>query len=196
MANWCTTELYLSGKKANAEKLQNDLERVFAIDRSGENPQTFESDSYWLAYIIENLLEGKTREDYECRGNVTMIGDTLTELDDDHAAVHLMTETAWVPMTDLFRDLAEKYDLAMFYCAEELGCEILETNDEEGVFFSDRYRVEDDESTEFYETFDEVADHVQAVTGKRPNELLDLEGILEDYNDEERTLIVQVFDIV
>lgn len=196
MANWCTTELYLSGKLEDAEKLQIDLKRIFAIDRSSENPLTFESDPRWLAYIVENLIVDKTREDYECRGNVTMIDEEITRLYPDYAAVHLVTETAWIPMTDLFRELAAEYNLVMFFSAEELGCGILETNDEEGVFFSDRYRVEDEECTEYYSTFDEVAEHIQRITGKRPKELIDLQGILEDYNDEEHSLIVQEIEIV
>ena len=196
MANWCTTVFYLSGERKNAEKLQADLQRVLSIDRGEGSPLSFVPDSGWLVYVIEELLEGKTRNDYECRGNIVELDEHLTELDTDHAAVRLVTQTAWIPMTEIFKDLAMGYGLKMYYCAEELGCEILETNDEEGVFFTDRFRVDDGVDSEYYESFDKVSDVVHEITGKKPENLQELQDILEDYNDEEHTLIVQKFDIV
>ena len=172
MPNWNTTDYTLYGNKDNIKRLYTDLKNTVDIDRTKESkPFTFLGNSYWLGYIKKSLLP-EVEEELPARGEISYIEEEIEDHDNDMASLKLTTETAWVACSELMDKIAEKYDLQLFYYSEEPGCEIFETNDLEGQFYSFRYMVDSEkEGIEYYDTFEQVAEAIAKMTGIRLNNI-------------------------
>lgn len=103
----------------------------------------------------------EVEEELPVRGEISYIEEDIEDHDNDMASLKLTTETAWVACSELMDKIAGKYDLQLFYYSEEPGCEIFETNDLEGQFYSFRYMVDSEkEGIEYYDTFEQVAEAI------------------------------------
>lgn len=153
MPNWNTTDYTLYGNKDNIKRLYTDLKNTVDIDRTKESkPFTFLGNSYWLGYIKKSLLP-EVEEELPVRGEISYIEEDIEDHDNGMASLKLTTETAWVACSELMDKIAGKYDLQLFYYSEEPGCEIFETNDLEGQFYSFRYMVDSEkEGIEYYDS--------------------------------------------
>ncbi len=197
MPNWCTTDYTLIGEKESVIKLFNDLKQVVDVDRTKESkPFTFLGNSYWLGYIQKSLLPD-VKEELPARGELSYIDEDIHYYDSDMAAIKLSTETAWCACSELMDKIAEKYDLQLFYYSEESGCGIFETNDVEGHFFPSRFMVDSEqEGIEYYETFDQVADAIEKLTGIRLNDISEAEEKLDSFNTDNTYLIINEITVV
>ncbi|MGI6545477.1 MAG: hypothetical protein ACOX2M_03430 [Fastidiosipilaceae bacterium] len=133
MPNWCSTVYVITGEKNELE----DFHRV--LNELQGNPSRLENDfgSLWLGNLLDYY--GFDWEQIECRGS---IDEFSLETQDEH--LRLYTETAWSAKHKVFEMIFDKYypSLRFYYSDEELGSEIYETNDVEGVYFPDRYIVD------------------------------------------------------
>lgn len=197
MPNWCTTDYALVGKKESVLKLFNDLKQVVEVVRTKESkPFTFLGNSYWLGYIQENLLP-EVKEKLPARGELSFIDEDIHSYDSDMASIKLTTETAWSACSELMDKIAEKYDLQLFYYSEESGCGIFETNDAEGQFFPSRFMVDSgQEGIEYYETFEQVADAIEKLTGIRLTDISEAEEMLDSFNTDNTYLIINEITVV
>ena len=112
MANICTTNYVIEGKKEELDALYQKMKEL-----KGQN----------LGQLVKAL--DKKPEEVECRGECTELvreGDTL-----------LMTfETAWTPCYEVTNLLKAVYpSLRIFYKSEEPGNEVYLKNDAEGKYF-------------------------------------------------------------
>lgn len=77
--------------------------------------------------------------------------------------------------------MAEKYDLKLYWIAEELGCELFQSNDSSERYFHDTYIVDiDDYGTEYFESEEDAVKYVVDKTGNPDitwSELEDIDGI-------------------
>lgn len=194
MPNWCSTDYQIEGKEENVNKLFNDMKRVLSIDRKSENDgQSFTVNANWLGYIVEELLH-KSYEDIPCRGVITDIAEATFPMDNNKTAFSLATETAWCDCRELFNQIATTYKVQIFFYTEECGCQIFETNDKEGHIFPMRYYMDTEKNgIEYYENFDDLADTIKEITGKRPNSLEELEDLKED---EENYITINEIDVI
>ena len=197
MPNWNTTDYTLYGNKENIKRLYTDLKKTVDIDRTKESkPFTFLGNSYWLGYIKKSLLPD-VEEELPARGEISYIEEDIEDHDNDMASLKLTTETAWVACSELMDKIAEKYDLQLFYYSEESGCGIFETNDVEGHFFPSRFMVDSEqEGIEYYETFDQVADAIEKLTGIRLNDISEAEEKLDSFNTDNTYLIINEITVV
>lgn len=128
MANDCFTMYRLYGDK----KLAQDIKRVQARHKD-EYPN-------WCKWLATDLL-GYSEEDIKqdkiyVRGQIIDIYDDIT--DDE---IMIDTDTAWHPCTQLFDKLAHKYDLDIYWMADERGCVGIWSNDVEHVVWDWEYNV-------------------------------------------------------
>ena len=191
MPNWNTTDYTLYGNKDNIKRLYTDLKNTVDIDRTKESkPFTFLGNSYWLGYIKKSLLP-EVEEELPARGEISYIEEEIEDHDNDMASLKLTTETAWVACSELMDKIAEKYDLQLFYYSEEPGCEIFETNDLEGQFYSFRYMVDSEkEGIEYYDTFEQVAEAIAKMTGIRLNNISEADDKLSAFNNNDDTFLI------
>ena len=114
MANICTTNYVIEGKKEELDALYQKMEEL-----QGQN----------LGQLVKAL--GNNPEEMECRGECTEIireGDTL----------RMIFETAWTPCYEVTQLMKAVYpSLQFFYKAEEPDCEVYLKNDAEGKYFSE-----------------------------------------------------------
>ena len=197
MPNWNTTDYTLYGNKDNIKRLYTDLKNTVDIDRTKESkPFTFLGNSYWLGYIKKSLLP-EVEEELPARGEISYIEEEIEDHDNDMASLKLTTETAWVACSELMDKIAEKYDLQLFYYSEEPGCEIFETNDLEGQFYSFRYMVDSEkEGIEYYDTFEQVAEAIADMTGIRLNNISEADDKLSAFNNDDTFLIINEISVV
>ena len=197
MPNWNTTDYTLYGNKENIKRLYTDLKKTVDIDRTKESkPFTFLGNSYWLGYIKKSLLP-EVEEELPVRGEISYIEEDIEDHDNDRASLKLTTETAWVACSELMDKIAGKYDLQLFYYSEEPGCEIFETNDLEGQFYSFRYMVDSEkEGIEYYDTFEQVAEAIAKMTGIRLNNISEADDKLSAFNNDDTFLIINEISVV
>ena len=124
MPNWCTTDIV--GTNSDPELirgLKSEFDNAFhwAEIENGFGEMWLGNILGYLGYTEKEIVYG----DMKCRGEVTDI-----ELRND-TVLYIGTFTAWVPMFTPFVKMIEKYapGSEITYYAEELGCEILCTND-------------------------------------------------------------------
>ena len=112
MANICTTNYVIEGKKEELDALYQKMKEL-----QGQN----------LGQLVKAL--GKNPEEMECRGEWTELvleGDTI----------RMVFETAWTPCYEVTNLLKSVYpSFRIFYKAEEPGCEVYLKNDAEGKYF-------------------------------------------------------------
>ena len=112
MANICTTNYVIEGKREELDALYQKMEEL-----QGQN----------LGQLVKAL--GNNPEEMECRGECTEIireGDTL----------RMIFETAWTPCYEVTQLMKAVYpSLRIFYKAEEPGCEVYLKNDADGKYF-------------------------------------------------------------
>ena len=142
MPNWCDTQYKIIGKKEEVQDLYSKLQKLQNMEEPLE-PNSF--GIMWLGNLV-TILTGNWNEIY-CRGHIINFN-----LEDGILSIE--TETAWGEMEEVRHFIEKVYPaLKIYYYEEECGCEIYQTNDRHGQFFSSRY-IFDDQDGEGMEYFD------------------------------------------
>ena len=112
MANICTTNYVIEGKKEELDALYQKMKELQGQD---------------LGQLVEAL--GKNPDEIMCRGDWSDLerqGDTL----------RMIFETAWTPCYEVTQLMKAVYpSLRIFYKAEEPGNEVCLKNDADGKYF-------------------------------------------------------------
>lgn len=176
MPNWCSTNYQIVGKQQNVEKLFKELKKVLSKDN------LVLPDPSWLGYIVSDILGiDSEKECIPCRGSISYMDEEIGD-DENLASFTLSTETAWSDCRKLFYLLSVKFNVEILFYAEELGCDIHETNDEEGRYFDTRYLLDDSENEmSYYSSFSDFAKKIKDITGKKPDKFESINDILEKY---------------
>ena len=123
MPNWCYTDFVFEGEKKQIETLYEFLD-----DSTSRKGLTNGFGNSWMGNIPYRL--GLDYNFYQCRGTVANL-----ELFDE-GSIHLETETAWAPMTEVF-DLVIKtlklVSIKYAYRATEPGCELYQIHDPDSL---------------------------------------------------------------
>lgn len=131
MPNWCETYLRFHGNK-------KDIKTFYDMLNDWTNKTVIATDfgSYGLANIMVQAgfrgdiildADDKPEKHIACRGNITCIEDMdFDEFDDNDGNVsfYLITDTAWEPMVQMWREIIQKYNLESIdfgFIAEEPG---------------------------------------------------------------------------
>ena len=131
MVNWCTTAYVIEGDAKELESLYEAMTEI----KMGKNTNVEDPfGTVGLLCLVKDLNGDRNKMD--CRGywkNLEINGDTLK----------VTTLTAWKPSNKILDFICEKYpSFDYYYRAEEPGKLIYETNDRNGKYFPEKYRVE------------------------------------------------------
>lgn len=129
MPNICSTQYVFIGKKENIRRLATDIEKV------SKNTSRTDFDRFWCFYLATDLLgeDAETTKMY-LRGEYYVEKVRRKKL-------LLKTSSAGEPCYELFRRIAEKYDLEHYWMAEETGCMGVWSNDAGHVVWDWEYAV-------------------------------------------------------
>lgn len=129
----------------------------------------------WLGCLVTKL--GGDWQIIYCRGS-------WSDLDWNGAILRFNTETAWGPMDEVLKFIKSIYpSLEIYYMAEEDGNGVFITNDTEGRYFRDRYRIEYDLDYEYFSTIEGVYDYISGIIGKEIQSKTAMEAAINDWND-------------
>ena len=175
MPNWCSTKIIISHESENKLIAFNKL-----LDKWTSKdymPNGFGHS--WLGNIVLGSEIGTVDEDpntdIRCRGWISYKDLYANELTID-------TETAWAPMLHMWIRLVDKYlpDATIIYNAEEPGCGIYDTNDEDliGKYILDSW---DDNVESDYEMEEEtLIRELQRIIGTTETDINKLIKMTED----------------
>lgn len=166
MPNWCYTNISFNSENKNSlKKLYDFIER--AISDESKYAKVSDFGSNWLGNVLLEC-DLMTLDDVKndkvpcrCRGSIIYV-----DKNDDQVIVD--TETAWVPMMQIWQMVIEKLeldDVDIIYTAEEPGCELYWTNDP---------AVEDDYMIEFCAENDYESDIFNKIFGSDDDRLYEL----------------------
>jgi len=130
MPNWCCNSIAFyreDGGNAILEAFYADIQKY----KDYKDPETGRT-SDWIGHWLQS--KRINTDNLYCRGFIVNC-----ELNTDHVRVDM--DTAWSPLPEVWDLMAEKYELAYVYIAEEPGCEIYVNTDYGGRFFSTRYMM-------------------------------------------------------
>ena len=172
MPNWCYSSYVIEGKKKELQSLHSKMKRLEKRKKSlVENG----FGKTWLGNLVTRL--GGDWQKVYCRGS-------WSDLDWNGSILRFNTETAWGPMTEVFKFIKNIYpSLEIYYMAEEDGNGVFITNDTEGRYFRDRYRIEYDCDYEYFTTIEGVYEYVSGIIGKELNSKAAMEAAINDWND-------------
>ena len=171
MANWAYTSYRIVGK---AEEVQNLYSKLQELQNMEEPLEPNSWGTLWLGCLV-TILGGNWNEIY-CRGHI--INFSL-----DDGILSIETETAWGEMDEVRHFIEKVYSaLKIYYYEEECGCEIYQTNDSHGHFFTSRYILDDldGEGPEYYDDIDSLLKAASEIFGKELDSMADLNEIVEN----------------
>ena len=172
MANWCLTSYVIDGKKKEVQSLfskMNNLEKRRKPLEGSDFGKT------WLGNLVIKL--GADWHEVYCRG-------AWSELDWNGSILRFNTETANGPMNEVFKLIKSIYpSLEIYYQAEEDGWGLFITNDTEGRYFKDRFRIEYDCQFEYFTSIEGVCTYVSGIIGKEVKTKEEVQLGIEDWND-------------
>lgn len=190
MPNWCSTSYVVTGDKNEVrdlyEKMRSLEEREKPLVKNGFGVT-------WLGNLV--TLLGRSWEEVYCRGEWS---ELTVDIDNDE--LRFCTMTAWAELRQLRHFLQEKYpSLTFYFRSEEPGMCIFQTNDKEGIYFPERYKVEHwDEESEYCMDEKEVFDTVSDITGTTVQNLEEMNKAIDTYNEvhEYEPIYIYVFETV
>lgn len=157
MPNWCSSAYCIHGPKKPVEDAKKFIEEALKTspNKDASNPES------WLGQIV--IACGEDYEKISCRGWIQEITD-IEEIEvglDKISFFYIYSEDAWGPMPEVFQLIMEKKfpgkGLDFCYEAEEPGCGIYCNTDTSGIFFQEKWLIEDFESLhEYCETDEDV----------------------------------------
>ena len=130
MPNWCSNSIAFYQEDSGTAMLEAfyaDIQKY----QDYKDPETGKV-SDWVGHWLES--NRINTDNMYTRGFFTNC-----ELNTDHVRVDM--ETAWGPINEVWDLMADKYDLAYVYIADEPGFEVYVNTDGEGRFFATRYMM-------------------------------------------------------
>ena len=179
MANTCfTTYKCVSDNSKDVKKLYKTLQRM-EKRKTPIAKNSWYDPKMWLGCLVKAL--GGDPEKVYCRGMVTFF-------DYDNDVLTIDTETAWGEMSETRHFIESCYPgMKIYYCEEESGCEVYNTNDAEGQFFDNRFFLdnEGDIDEPYYESIEKAAEAVSEIVGHEVKPTVDaINEALENYQEE------------
>ena len=152
MPNWCSTSYAIcSGDKQLLQRICDAINECSSM----VTPLISKSCPNWTGNIFKKL---------ELKGGQERTFWSDAKMED--GVLKFIENSAWSRGMAIL-SLQECYiseddiDFDVYFMSEEPGNGIWETNDEEGLFFPERYLLSGDDGCEYYNTFDELVKEIQ-----------------------------------
>lgn len=159
MPNWCWSQVHISTDEEKLNKIYEEMDKALS-----SNPLGADFGNEWLGNLLVYI--GMSKDEVisgpiNCRGSIT-------EYDiDDNGELVMNLETAWSPQFGAIKAFIEyvlndendedaKYDYDFRYTAEESGCELYYSNDDEtvGTYYVDIWNPNGDSDLDgLYENY-------------------------------------------
>lgn len=187
MPNWCNVTYAVTGNSDSVKKLYR-IVKDLSKRKTPLVPNDF--GLLWLGCVITKL--GGNWKDIYCRGDILNF-----EYDKKQQVLFLYIDAAWSEPQE-FRVFLQSVlsGLYIYYVAEESGMEIYETNDREGKYFSSKYLVESDDESMYFDTFEKLQEYLESIFGTKPHNYMEVETLVDQYNEDEGYLNLHKFKIV
>ena len=156
MPNWCHTSYKCVGDLNEVKRLYNVIKD---IDECKTSLLANDFGNRWLGNLIHNL--GGGWKEYSCRGEITdySFKDNVLTIEQS---------TAWSEQEGVRRIIEEKFpNVKVYFQEEELGCDVLNTNDVAGNYFPERYFLRFSGESEYFDTIEDVAECVSEIVGHK-----------------------------
>lgn len=204
MPNWCLNDITFYTNNNNLKELKKLHKNISCILNSTSKIENGFGNS-WLGNIAE--FHNISYKEVPSRGLVS----SINEIDIETSSFRITTETAWVPMHELWVKVLDTYkEIESVYLAEESGNGIYVNNDEERFFYNESYvayNFSDDEdviknsllykndfdyndyfyTTMYFDTEEEIINTFNKILVKKVNSYAELVR-LEDSNEFNFTL--------
>lgn len=183
MPNWCYTSY----------RIQGDLKEIKSFHKLIQSLQKRKKPlvpngfgNLWLGGIIHKL-QGDWKKVY-CRGSIIDY-----QFIDDDGTLSISTETAWSEMDEWRHFIESKYpSFKIYYMSEEEGCDYFVSNDKDGVFYPDRYYLEDETSESLYfPTLREAIEVIHDNYGITATTVKEIQDALEDYSNAHNDIYIR-----
>jgi hypothetical protein len=189
MANTCFTAYVIDGKRKEVQSL---FSKMNYLEKRKKPLEGSSFGNKWLGNLVIKL-GGDWRKIY-CRG-------AWSDLEWNGSILRFNTETAWGPMNEVFKFIKTIYpSLKIYYQAEEDGMGVFITNDTDGCYFSDRFRVEYDLDYEYFTTLNGVCGYVSGIIGKEVSTKAELEAAINEWNgdqeDDDKMIYFNEYEVV
>lgn len=190
MPNWCLTDYMIEGSEESLKKINDALLNHDVVEDSSEN---WEGNVLIALGYSEKELRGVNTK-YYLRGFVTSYEPPKSF----EYPLSLNCEEAW-NVTDFRKLLEEKLpDVKVYFTAEEPGCEYYVTNDEEGIYFPDRYYMDacigNDWYSEYFGTKEDALEYISQISDCKTEE--DIEKFNENQKDYDEYITIHEFKII
>lgn len=177
MPNWCYTSYKIDGDSKSLTDLYNKIVYLKQLDsplvKNGFG-------NLWCGCLVELL--GGNWEEVDCRGEITYYS---AEIDSTMFHLNLQVTSAWRELAEWRQFLLKNYPkLRIIFFAEECGSSIFETNDAEGEYFIDKYKVScvSREDTCYFSKLSDLSDYVYSITKFKTDTLEDVKNAIQRYN--------------
>lgn len=177
MPNWSETTYRVTGDPKGISRLYKTLQKM----NQRKNPKISNGfGTMWLGELVNEL--GGNWENIRCRGEITYYDKN------SDGTLSIYMSCAWCEQEETRHFLEATLSLKIYYCDQEPGCEVFQTNDTTGRYFSDRYLLDNEEEPLYYQTLQEAAESVSGIVG-HPVEptVTAINEALEDYEEETET---------
>ena len=93
--------------------------------------------------------------------------------------------------------IEEKFpSVKVYFIEEESGCGVFSTNDTSGLFFPEKYWVETDCESNYFETMEEVANCISEIVNREISPTMkDLEEAVSQYMDDNEDCYIAIHEI-
>ena len=179
MANYCSNNIAFYSKDRAA------LQDLFA--KINDVLDNTNNHSIYQLILKHGYSEEAAKKITDCRDYITYAEDKITDCPCGYSYFKIDTESAWQPnMTTFFYLLQDKYanKISLVYTSEEPGSGVFINTDVDGLFFTDRYRIdyciEDYYETEYFDTFKEVTDYIREKFPKAKICIFDSPNLIKD----------------
>ncbi len=171
MPNWCETQYVITGNRRQVNSLyrimKNLQERKTSLLENGFG-------TTWLGNLVHRL--GANPSKVYCRGD-------WSNLVKHEGYISFDCEHAWSRPDEVEELIREKYDeLDIYFITEELGMDIFQTNDEDGIYFKERVIIDGEDSGMEYYTEDEALKALSEMLGEELTSWEDAEDAVTSYN--------------
>ncbi len=185
MPNWCTTTYKCVGDLKEVKSLYKVLKY---IDECKSSIVGNDFGKWWLGNLVVKL--GGDWENYPCRGEITNYS-----LEDN--VLTICQETAWCEQEGVREIIEEKFpSIKVYFLEEESGCCVFSTNDDSGLFFRKKYRVEIPNEICYFETIEELAELISEIVGREiPPSMKDLEKAIDDYLENNVDDYINIYEL-
>lgn len=161
MANYCTTDVTVTGPKEQVENLYSIMHKL-----EGCNPG-----SIWYGDLVTAL--GGEWEKVYCKGD-------FFNIDYQDGVLSWSDEFAWSEPHEVFDFLREKFpEIDIRFYAEETGCNYLVTNIPGFAFFVSDFNCE----WEYHDTLDDLLAYAKGIFGRDFSSFEELKKFSENQDD-------------